>query len=110
MTPSERLWSRWTHADLIRQAETRHRRLNRDAENTWEHQFRLNFSDRICHEAMRLWFSVHARYVELLDEDVSTRCKRCAFTEDSAYINIPGWIGKLVGQELERLRRRDGNS
>jgi ribosomal protein L37AE/L43A len=105
LAPSTQMWSRWSHEDLIEQARTRHHRPQVEAENLWEHQFRFAFHDRICHEATRLWFVVHDRYVALRDDDVSTLCKKCAFKQDLSYIAISGWIGKLVGLTLEGIRR-----
>lgn len=104
--PSAQMWSRWSHEELIQQARTRHHRPQAEAENVREHQFRFAYHDRICHEATRLWFVVHERYAALRDDDVSTLCKRCAFKQDLAFITIPGWLGKVIGQTLESVRRR----
>lgn len=103
--PLKRLWSRWTHEELIEMERRRHERLIPQAEREWESHFVQAYADRICHEATRLSFVEHDRYMEMRDSDVVTLCKKCSFKEDAIYADYPGKFGKQMGLSAEMIRR-----
>lgn len=102
--PQKRLWSKWTHEELIEMARRHHNRLIQKAQMDWEKCFLEAFSDRICHDATLLSFKQHDRYMEMRDSDVITLCKSCAFKEDAVYVDYPGQLGKEIGRSNESMR------
>lgn len=86
-------------------ARRHHERLIPQAQSVWESSFQRAFADRICHEATRLSFAEHDRYMEMREGDIVTLCKTCAFREDAVYFDFPGQIGKEIGRSNELMRQ-----
>jgi hypothetical protein len=101
LEPVKRMWSRKTHEELIESARHAHERQAEYAELEWERGFITAYYERICHEATRLSFIEHDRYMEMRAEDVMTCCKRCAFIQDIAYAKY----SRDTGYYIETARR-----
>ncbi len=100
--PNQRMYQRWDDDKWIEMARYNHLRPISDYDRKWENEFIEAFRERICTLATKLSFIEHDRYMAMLPEDVTTRCKRCAFKEDRWFTK--GKFGKSIALDEERLR------
>lgn len=93
-------YRKWDEEGWIRRCQSQHQWEGTAPQRIWRQAFMTQYRDRILLEAALLSIQDHERYVALREEDVVTRCKRCAFLEDLSFLD-----SYSQGVHAERQRR-----
>lgn len=78
-------YRKFDEAGWLSHLESQHRWETGEKRRDWWQRFREENRAAILKGAALLTLEQHRRYVELKEDDVVTRCKKCAFLEDKAF-------------------------